>query len=97
VLHDLVYITGNNTVDKANATSIATVPAIGFVTLKPTTTSCLLTYYGEVAGFAGLIPGAIYYLSTTVGLMTTTAPSASGDVVQKVGVARTPKYATCYT
>ena len=38
-------------------------------------------------GFSALIPGSIYYLSTTPGLYTLTPPSASGTIVQEVGIA----------
>jgi hypothetical protein len=86
-LQDLVYFTGSNAVDKANASAIATAPGIGFVTQKPTTTTCFVAYAGEVTGFSGLVAGQIYFLDTTAGLITTTAPSASNQVLQRVGVA----------
>jgi hypothetical protein len=43
--------------------------------------------YGVVEGFSGLTPGTVYYASTagtTGNTYTTTAPSATGDVVRKV-------------
>jgi hypothetical protein len=37
-------------------------------------------------GTGGLIPGSMYFLDpTTVGMLTTTAPTASGQVVVDVG------------
>ena len=36
---------------------------------------------------SSLTPAAIYYLSTTAGAITATAPSGSGNLVQKVGLA----------
>lgn len=41
-----------------------------------------------VAGFSGLTVGAIYYLSQTAGDITTTAPTAAGASVVRVGVAK---------
>jgi hypothetical protein len=40
-----------------------------------------------ISGLSGLTPGATYYLSTTPGLITVTAPSGSGNLVQQVGKA----------
>ena len=64
---DAVYSTGADTVDKAIATSVATLPAIGFVLSKPTITTAVVQYDGELAGFTGLIPDMTYFLSTTAG------------------------------
>lgn len=86
---DAVYGTGPDSVDRAQANSISTVPAIGFVLAKPTTTTASVQYFGEVAGFSGLSTGSTYYLSDTVaGGITTTAPSTTGFIVQKVGFAK---------
>lgn len=40
---------------------------------------------GINSAVSGLTVGAIYYLSTTAGGVTITAPSASGNVVQEIG------------
>jgi hypothetical protein len=86
---DAVQITGADAVDKADASVPASRPVIGFVKSKPTTTSCMIHYYGEMGGFAGLAAGSTYYLSdVTPGAITTTAPSAIGSIVQEVGFAR---------
>lgn len=87
-INDVVYITGTDAADRANATSIVTVPVIGFVTSKPSFVTCVVTYAGEVTGFVGLIPGAKYFLNTISGGISTIAPSSSGNIVQRVGVAR---------
>jgi len=44
---------------------------------------------GRATGWTGLTPGQPCYLSTTGGLITQTAPSASGQTRQVVGVATT--------
>lgn len=38
----------------------------------------------------GLIPGTVYYLAITDGLLTATAPIAAGNLVQELGVALAP-------
>jgi len=92
-VNDVVYITGSDAVDKALATSVATMPAVGFVVAKPSPTTCILRYHDEQTGFAGLTPGATYYVSDTVpGGISTAAPVAPppGHVIQRVGFARNP-------
>ena len=45
---------------------------------------------GTVTGLSGKTPGAVQYLSSTAGLMTATAPSTAGYLVQEVGAAISP-------
>ena len=71
----------------ANATSVSTAPAIGFISSKITNTQCIVTYAGELGGFSSLTPGFIYYLDVSAGGITTTPPATSGNVVQIVGIA----------
>jgi hypothetical protein len=86
---DVVYISANDTVDKALATfASGKYKAVGVVSSKPTATTCKVASVGEVP-IAGLTAGSIYYLSTTVaGAVTSTASSTSGDVVKNIGVAK---------
>jgi hypothetical protein len=42
-------------------------------------------FEGTNTQLTGLTGGAMYFLSTTAGGVTSTAPSASGNVVQKLG------------
>lgn len=83
---DLVYVTGSFQADEADNDSLATAPAIGVVIAKPTATTATLAYFGETAVFSGLTPGVSYFLGENGGV-TATAPSTSGEVVQRVGVA----------
>jgi hypothetical protein len=86
---DAVQITGADAVDEADASVPADRPVIGFVQAKPTATTCILHYYGDLGVFSGLTVGATYYLSdTTPGAITTTAPTTVGSIVQEVGFAR---------
>lgn len=70
---------------KADATT-AGKEANGYV-LASTTSGQNATVYFEqrVTGLSGLTDGSIYYLSTTAGGYTATAPSGSGNIVQRIG------------
>lgn len=95
VLNSLVYITGTGTVALADASSTATMPARGVVSAidYPAAGQALVVQQGEVPTFAGLTPGATYVASTTPGEILPEGsgdpafPSASGEVIQTVGVA----------
>lgn len=84
---EAVYLSGSGAVTEANATSATTAPAIGIVVSKPTTTTCVVRSFGSASVFTTLTPGSVYYLDTTAGQLTTTAPSSSGNVVQRIGIA----------
>jgi hypothetical protein len=72
---------------KADATS-AGKRAHGFVLAATTSGQTATVYFdGTVTGLSGLTNGATYFLHTTAGGVTVTAPSATGNVVQPVGVA----------
>ena len=94
VVGDLVYLnTAQNRMEKALATTISTLPAIGFVMNKSDATHAEIATDGNVtvltddAG-AALVSGYIYFVSTTVaGKITRIAPTASGHFIQKVGSA----------
>jgi len=88
-VNDAVYISGNMTVDKADANGSGTYPAIGFVKSKPTTTQAIVQFDGELGGFSSLVAGTQYYLANTPGGITATAPTVVGEAVQPVGQART--------
>ena len=71
---------------KADATT-AGKEAHGFVLAAVTSGNPATVYFeGTNTGVTGLTPG-VQYLSTTAGLATATAPSGSGNVVQRVGFA----------
>ena len=86
---DLVNIwnnTGTANVRKADAT-VAGKEAHGFVLAAVTSPAAATVYFeGSNTGVTGLTPGP-QFLSATAGLCTATAPSASGNVVQRVGFA----------
>lgn len=96
-----VYSSANNTVDKAKADVVGTVNVIGLVSdvsIASAATGGVQTngilaattvQWDAVAGTSGgLTRDVIYYLSAaTAGLITSTAPSVTGQFVQKVGIA----------
>lgn len=81
-----VHNSGGARVRKADATS-AGKEADGFVLAGVTSGANATVYFeGNNGQVTGLTPGPVY-LSTTPGLATNTPPSASGNVVQRVGLA----------
>lgn len=71
---------------KADATT-AGKEAHGFVLSAVTSGNPASVYFeGSNTGVSGMTPGLVY-LSTTAGVATSTAPSGSGNVVQRIGVA----------
>jgi len=71
---------------KADATTVGK-EAYGFVLAAVTSPANASVYReGNNTQVTGLTPG-LQFLSTTAGLATNTAPSASGNIVQRVGVA----------
>lgn len=83
-----VYSSSGIKVRKADATS-AGKEANGFVLASVTSGNPATVYRASQSDtqLSGLTPGAKYYLSTTAGGVTATAPSGSGNVVQSVGFA----------
>lgn len=98
-----VYPSSATAVDKAGAGAVGTKKVLGLVQSSSITsgasgfiqTDGILTattgQWDAVAGTTGgLAVGATYYLSATAGLLTATAPSASGNYVCEVGIALSP-------
>lgn len=73
---------------KADATAVGK-EADGFVSGAVTSgASATVILDGTIAGLSGLTIGAFYYLATTGGAITAAAPSATGNVYQPVGKAK---------
>jgi len=93
---DLVYQSAGDEVQRADASGLATMPAIGFIESKPTGTSCVITTSGILSGFlikyaggGGLTPDTTYFADpTNPGLITSVPPSVGGQVSQVVGYAK---------
>lgn len=72
----------------ANTSLSAAAPFAGLVYATPSPTTATIAYYGEFPwGGAPLTPGATYYLGTA-GSITTSPPVAVGEVVQRIGYAK---------
>lgn len=85
VVTDAVYYNTTNTrMEKADADA-SSMSCEAIVISKPTTTTAVCMDGGVGKVFSSLTPGSDYYLSTTAGSITTTAPSGSGDIIQKIG------------
>jgi len=95
-LNDVVTIVAPDKVGKANATSMATMPAVGVVTSFPDPLHCTIVMVGARGGFVGLVPGTSYYVDNAVpgGITSDVSsgpgPFVLGNVIQKVGVAINP-------
>jgi hypothetical protein len=94
-LMEAVYINGSGKLDEADADAVGTMPAIG-VALEANASGSDAVIKVLIHGVLrddtfNFTPGADLFIGTddNAGLITPTAPSGSGDTVQKVGVALT--------
>lgn len=72
---------------KADATAVGK-RVDGFVLASFSSGAAATVYFeGTIVGLTGLTAGAAQFLSTTPGTSSATPPSASGNVIQRVGVA----------
>ena len=86
---DLVYVSGNGTVGKADADAVAKMPAIGLAVeaINANNPGPILLqgmFRDDTFNFTA---GNRLFASTTDGGITATVPSGSNDVAQAVGVA----------
>ena len=97
-LLDAVYQSGAGQVDRASATTLATARVVGFVRSidEPDPGFCEVQWGGDLGGFLGLTPGAVYILSKAAGQILEESdtgnvdyPDAAGEVKAKVGTANT--------
>lgn len=85
---DLVYLTGDTAIDKADNAAESTGPVIGIVVSKPTTTTAQIKSSGAVDGLTGMTAGEEQFLGTNGNRIESGAlPTAVGSVVQHIGVA----------
>ncbi len=88
VVKNAVYMSAvSNTVLKASAASLATTPAIGFVSQVVSPTQVKVRTEKVLGGFLGLTPSVPMFLSTVPGAITATAPTSAGTVVQELAIA----------
>lgn len=84
---DVVAINGSGQAIQADADSASTANVIGICTFIDGST-IFVQQVGNNGSVSGLTAGTKYYLSTTAGGLTATAPSGTGDVVYQIGYAR---------
>jgi len=86
-LGDAVYSAGNNIVSQALATDLSTSLVVGFVVDKDSETECSIAIDGLIINFPGITPNTQYFLSRNVpGAISTIPPTASGDILVRIGV-----------
>ena len=88
---DVVYMGTGGKVLKADANQVTTMPAIGICVSAGSDTNAVdVLVQGimhDTSAFDTFTVGADIFVSGTTGAVTATAPSGSGDTVQKIGVA----------
>jgi hypothetical protein len=85
-----VYLNSSGNVDKANATGVATAPAIGLAmeTFSSGVHVVLLDgIYRDDSLLSFSTVGGAVYLATTAGVLTQSQPSATDQVIQVIGYA----------
>lgn len=91
-----VYVSATDTVNLADADTLNTSHVLGLAITDATANTTVIVLsegsvtrsdWTAIVGTANLVPGAIYYLSTTAGQMTTTPPTGDGDNVVRCGLA----------
>lgn len=86
---DFIHIRSDGQIEKADATAVGK-EADGFVLQGITAASSgVVNFDGINTSVSGMTVGAMQFLDTTAGGITETAPSGSGNVVIKLGVAKT--------
>jgi hypothetical protein len=87
---DALYISSANKVSPAQGNATPNAYLIGFARgAAPANSSVEVVSEGLLDGFSGLTPGARYYLSpTTPGAITSTLPTGTGNIIVKVGFAK---------
>lgn len=95
-----VYVSSSGAVDKASASASTTARVLGLVkstSIAPSSSgyiqtdgilSATVSEWDAVTGATGgLTAGALYYLSTTAGQITSTPPSGAGQYIIPIGMA----------
>lgn len=103
---EVLAIQSDGTVLKADADVVTNSQALGINVTVGATSSSGVVIIGAgaiAAGYTGLTPGLLYYVSATAGETTATAPSGSGQTVYEVGRAISatqivfqPRFVTTY-
>ena len=86
---EVVYISGANEVSLADASTVALTLVVGVAKTAALDTAAVeVQSEGVLAGFSGLTPGARYFLATTPGAVSTSAPTGAGHSIVQIGYAK---------
>jgi hypothetical protein len=87
---DLVCLSSTNVASKALADSESTMPAVGIVIRKISSTVCIINQYKLESNLSGLTPKQRFFVSTTdAGKMQTNVPQPNtGHILQCVAEAK---------
>lgn len=85
-VNDCVYWDGA-ALQKSDKSNASTVPVLGIVKAKPSSTTAQLQFIGERTGFSGIVPNTRYYLGSSGGI-TSTATTTSGDYIVPIGIGK---------
>lgn len=90
----IIYLTGDS-IAPASANNVSTSRVIGIVSGSTSvffasgTLAKIHTIYGNVFNnFSNLIPGSVYYLSSSAGRISTTIPQGGGKTIAQIGIAK---------
>src|SRR5574343_593691 len=83
---NVVYFDGTNYV-LADCDSEATAEVVGIVSASVDSNTFTLVYGGYITGLSGLTAGAVHFLSSTAGALTTTEPSTAGQISKPLLIA----------
>lgn len=84
---DCVYFDGTTTLQKSSNNDVNTLPVIGIVREKQSSTTARLQFFGDRASYSGLTPNTRYYLGLN-GAITATVPTASGAYIVPIGIGK---------
>jgi hypothetical protein len=83
---DYVYIRPDGVLDRAQSNSLDTMPAIGKVLKKPTSSECIITDKLIDEDYTGIIPRQEFFISSSLaGDIQTSPPVSSNYVAQLIG------------
>lgn len=85
-------VAGRDQVQRADPSDYDRMPAVGVITRKPTSTTCLVQWFGETPPiFTGLSAGEIYFVGYDSKIAEVPpTPVTTGMFVQPIGVALSP-------
>lgn len=84
-VNEVVYINASGVLMRAKADSKTTMPAIGIVTEKPSSTTCRIALFKKITTVGGTNREKLFVSTSSAGQITNVAPSSASHVWQRVG------------